>query len=148
MFENRKVKVKYKVQDACALYKKTFGEKSELRGLKLPIVRKICMRFNDRMKDLLIEGKELDLPCGLGTLKIIKRKVTVRFQRRIICFYNTMKNGRKTYSTFDYTYKILWSRERWGNAYKFFPIRSFKRRLYRLIVGGTGVDYMELKKNK
>lgn len=134
-------------------YVKKYGTTSKT-GVTPKIYRKVLKEFNMYLVQQIVEGKKVELPCGLGWLEISKHKPAYKIENGKL---NTVKlpvDWEKTnaywkkdskaaaakkvlFHTNDHTdgfrYKIYWQKSRATvhvtNYYSLKPARAFSRLL-------------------
>ena len=113
----------------------------ELYTLRQADFVNIISDFNKVVVEKLLEGKEFQMPAGMGRLKILKSKDgRPRISKSAIDWAATNKIGKVVYfvnkHSNGYRYKIKWEISQAGaNSSKYYliPCRDFKRNLAKVI---------------
>ena len=117
------------------------------------VFRDIINDYFKYLRDELIEnGKEIKLPCRLGTLSIVKHKPKEYSGRSLrIDYAETKKVGKVVYHLNEhsnfYKYRYYWNKHNMLNhnktMYQLITTRANKRRLAQIIKNKER-DYLEL----
>ena len=128
-------------------------DNSVSREIKLPEFKKIMIELYDRMADVVIDGKEIALPCNMGNILVNKR---VEDNRRPADYGESKKQGKIILEynshTDGYRFSIRWRKGRPAaailNGYQFKASRLLARELAKRLKNGGGYRYQSLSNRK
>ncbi len=134
------------LKDSYKFYRKELKLKGITKAVNRDLYPKICKDFNKELVGLIInKSEEIYLPCGLGTLTVIKREANLfRKEKKHwpVDWKKSKELGYKVYHIEDNYYKIQWIKKKAKltnkKYYKFYPCRQFKRMIC------TAVKYKNL----
>lgn len=115
--------------------------------------KSIINDFNKNIMQAILYGYEYKMPGRLGSLRIKKKKLNIHkylkdtknpSRHQVINWKLTNKIGKVTFYLNEYIYRFYWYKRNCNipncHAYMFFPTRTHKRQLARLIIDKR-VDY-------
>lgn len=130
-------------------YIKKYGTPSQT-GVTLMIYRKVLKEFNSYLMEQIVEGKKIELPCGLGWIEVCRHKPAYKIENGKLDTGNLPVDWKRTKEywkkdpvaaaakkvlfhtnehTDGYRYKIMWQKKtktvHVTNYYSLKPARAF-----------------------
>ena len=123
------------------------------RTIDFPLFKTIIKELYKEISELVLEGKEVALPCGLGNIVVNKRASD---KRRVYDYNETRLKGSPVLEynshTDGYRFSIQWRKDSpiFGiqNGYQFKAARTISRELARILKNGYGYKYQSLSNKK